>query len=256
MEQKQVREAQKVMLRLLKEFDRICKRHKLCYWVDHGTLLGAVRHEGFIPWDDDLDVTMPREDYEKFLKLAESELPQTIFLQTKKSDPYTHVHHAKLRDRHSTYIEDWEEGKTIHSHQGIFIDIFPVNYISRSKSNMYRRMVGLSKLFCNRYLRVDPIAEWFISVLNSYHNGNNDYIVSGGENMHYVTHVPKETVFPLGELMFEGMVVPVPNDTSAYLSSIFGKDYMTPPPKEKRKVHSVYINTKEPCEYERKKKHA
>ncbi len=252
MKDRDVREAQKVMLQLLKEFDMICKKHKLCYWIDHGTLLGAVRDNGFIPWDDDLDVTMPREDYERFLSIAEKELPETIFLQTKETDPFAHVHHAKLRDRNSTYIEGWEDEKTIYSHQGIFIDIFPVNYIVQSRANMYRRLVNFSKIFCNRYVRIDIIARVVISKLNQFHARGSNYIVSGGENMHYVTHVPKSVVFPLLELEFENMMVPVPNDTEIYLSSIFGKDYMTPPPKEKQKVHSIYINTQEACAYEKR----
>lgn len=253
MQDRNIREAQQVMLSVLRDFDAVCKRHKLCYWIDHGTLLGAVRHQGFIPWDDDLDVTMPREDYEKFLIIAEKELPETTFLQTKKSDPFVHVHHAKLRDRQSTYIEDWEEGKNIHSHQGIFIDIFPVNYISPSKAEMYRHIVNISKIFCNRYIKIDSIANQFINKLNSFHSANNTFIVSGGENMHYVTHVSREVVFPLQVLEFEGMKVPVPYNTHAYLVSIFGEDYMTLPPKEKQKVHSVYICTHEQCLYEKRK---
>ena len=248
-----VRSAQKVMFSLLKEFDNICKKHELCYWIDHGTLLGAVRHKGFIPWDDDLDVTMPREDYEMFLKIAQYKLPSNIFLQTKETDPATHVHHAKLRDRKSTYIEDWQENKEIYAHQGIFIDIFPVNYIEPAKTVMYQYLVSLSKLFCNRYIRIDRIAQWFIKKLNQFHDCGNDYIVSGGENMHYVTHVDKETVFPLDTLKFEGIDVPVPKDSHNYLVSIFGESYMILPPKEKQKVHSTYINTQELCRYEKRK---
>ncbi len=253
MQNRDIREAQQVMLLLLREFDIICKRHKFCYWIDHGTLLGAVRHQGFIPWDDDLDVTMPREDYEKFLRIAEKELPETIFLQTKKSDPSMHVHHAKLRDRKSTYIEDWEEGKNICFHQGIFMDIFPVNYISPSEAGEYRSIVNISKIFCNRYIKIDIIANRFINRLNSFHSADNTFIVSGGENMHYVTHVSKEVVFPLQVLEFEGMNIPVPNNTHAYLVSIFGEDYMTLPSKEKQKVHSIYICTQEQCSYEKRK---
>jgi lipopolysaccharide cholinephosphotransferase len=255
MQDRDIREAQQVMLSLLREFDKVCKQYGLCYWIDHGTLLGAVRHKGFIPWDDDLDVTMPREDYEKFIVIAEKELPESTFLQIKHTDPFTHVHFAKLRDRNSTYIEDWEEGKNIRHHQGIFMDIFPVNYIHPSKITIYRNLVNSSKIFCNRYMKIDIIAKWFIDKLNGFHSLSNNYVVSGGENMHYVTHVPKEIVFPLQILEFEEMDVPVPQDTHNYLRSIFGEDYMTLPPKEKRKVHSVYIAIDETCAYE-KRKHA
>ena len=253
MQDRDIRDAQLVMLLLLKEFDKVCKKYDLCYWIDHGTLLGAVRHQGFIPWDDDLDVTMPREDYEKLIMVAEKEFPSDIFLQTKISDPYSHVHHAKLRDRKSTYIEDWEENKNTCHHQGIFIDIFPVNYIAFPQAGTYHKVLNIAKVFSNRYVRIDTIAKWFIKKLNKFHSLDNNYIVSGGESMHFVTHVPREVIFPLQILEFEGITVPVPQDTDAYLSSIFGVDYMIPPPKEKRKIHSIYINTQEPCAYEKKR---
>jgi len=139
-------------------------------------------------------------------------------------------------------------------HQGIFIDIFPVNYIAFPQAWMYHTMLNIAKIFCNRYVRIDIIAKWFIKKLNRFHSLDNDYIVSGGENMNYVTHVQKGIVFPLQMLKFEGTLVPAPQDTDTYLSSIFGVDYMTPPPEDKRKIHSIYINTQEPCAYENRKK--
>ncbi len=244
--------AQQVMLDLLQVFDILCKKHNLIYWLDHGTLLGAVRHKGFIPWDDDLDVTMPREDYEIFLKVVKEELPESVFLQTKITDPRSPVHYAKLRDRNSTYIDAWEEGKDVDYHQGIFIDIFPVNFISFSKREGYRNILNISKVFSNRYVKIDTIAKWFIDKLNKFHSVDNNFIVSGGESMHFITHVSKEIVFPLQSLDFEGMNVPVPHESHAYLVSIFGEDYMTLPPKEKQKVHSVTIDTQKQCLYEKR----
>ena len=81
-----LRQIQLVMLRLLKIFDKICQEYNLTYWVDAGTLLGAIRHKGFIPWDDDLDVIMPYEDYLKFLKLPATVFPDDVFLQTENTD--------------------------------------------------------------------------------------------------------------------------------------------------------------------------
>ena len=72
--------AQRVMLRILKVFDAICSKHALTYWLDAGTLLGAARHGGFIPWDDDVDVVMPVEDYKKFCNIFEKELPYDMFV--------------------------------------------------------------------------------------------------------------------------------------------------------------------------------
>ena len=83
-EQKELRKAQLIMLDMLVEFDAICKKHNLKYWLDSGTLLGAVRHQGFIPWDDDIDLSMPVEDYNRFKEIATSELSEDIFFQTKE----------------------------------------------------------------------------------------------------------------------------------------------------------------------------
>ena len=85
-EDKNVAAAQKVMLEILVEIHRICVENDITYWLEAGTLLGAIRHKGFIPWDDDCDVSMPRKDYERFLQIAQEKLPETMFLQTKETD--------------------------------------------------------------------------------------------------------------------------------------------------------------------------
>ena len=80
-----LKQSQCVLLRMLKIIDFICKKHHITYWIDGGTLLGAVRHKGFIPWDDDVDICMPRESYKKFQKIAQQEFPYDLFLETKKN---------------------------------------------------------------------------------------------------------------------------------------------------------------------------
>ncbi|WP_456485642.1 LicD family protein [Hydrogenimonas sp.] len=245
-----LRAAQERMLELLEIFDDICKEEGLVYWLDHGTLLGAVREEGFIPWDDDLDVTMPREDYEKFLQIASHRLPETIFLQTKESGPASPVHYAKLRDRRSTYVDKWEEGRNIHYHQGIFIDIFPLNRIDPAREKAYAKLLNFAKLFSNRYVKMDPVAKYLIRKINAFHDPKGELLVSGGEAMHYVIHISNEKVFPLSKVKFEGHEYPAPADSSAYLSAIFGEGFMTPPPPEKRLFHSSRIFVDIPCKKE------
>ena len=111
------------MLRILKVFDAICCKYNLTYWMDAGTLLGAARYGGFIPWDDDVDVIMPIEDYEKFHSIAEKELPYDMFYQTNQTDPEHNISWAKIRDRFS-YMDD--PGGPYPYCQGIPIDIFPM----------------------------------------------------------------------------------------------------------------------------------
>lgn len=95
-EDKTIAAAQKVMLEILQEIHKICVENNLTYWLEAGTLLGAVRHKGFIPWDDDSDVSMPRADYEKFLKIAQKKLPEDMFLQTQDTDKEYPLPWAKM----------------------------------------------------------------------------------------------------------------------------------------------------------------
>ena len=120
-------QAKLVMLKLLRVFDDICRKNNLKYWLDGGTLIGAIRHNGFIPWDDDIDVAMLSDDYEKFIEIAQQELPDDVFLQTRKTDKKYPLYITKLRDKYSTYEE--QNVARLNCHKGIFIDIFPMDYI-------------------------------------------------------------------------------------------------------------------------------
>ena len=122
-------QAKYILLRILKIVDFICKENNLIYWLDYGTLLGAVRHKGFIPWDDDIDIAMPRKSYDALIAMADDVFPQDLFVQSKESDPELRkgIRWLKIRDKYSTAIEIHEIEKDIKYHQGISIDIFPWN---------------------------------------------------------------------------------------------------------------------------------
>ncbi|MGN8653853.1 LicD family protein [Blautia obeum] len=117
---------------ILDVFHEICVENKLKYTLAYGTLLGAVRHKGFIPWDDDIDVMMPRDDYEKLLVLWKKKAPEEyILLDYHDIEDYTN-NFAKIRKDHTTFIQDeCELGKTYH--KGIFIDIFPCDRVATGK---------------------------------------------------------------------------------------------------------------------------
>ncbi len=115
-------ELQKCELEILIEVDRICKKNNLSYSLDSGTLLGAIRHKGFIPWDDDIDIMMPLKDYNRFLEVCKSELGRDYFLQTAFND-FGGSLYAKIRKNNTTAMEDWT--KNIKMHKGVWIDIFP-----------------------------------------------------------------------------------------------------------------------------------
>ncbi len=120
---------QKRLLVILKEFARVCEKHNLRYFLNGGTCLGAIRHKGFIPWDDDVDVMMPREDYEKFLTLQYEYEGTPYFIQSWKSDPRYTYGFAKLRDSSTTFIEDFYKNHRIN--HGVWIDIFPLDGMAK-----------------------------------------------------------------------------------------------------------------------------
>ena len=111
-----------ILLAYILEIDRICKKHNIKYFLAGGTLLGAIRHKGFIPWDDDADVMMLREDYDKFLEVAQSELPPNMFVQNPKTEKLNHHVFTKIR-MDNTLFATKHTGKFMNMHNGIFIDI-------------------------------------------------------------------------------------------------------------------------------------
>ena len=116
-------------LELYEAFRAVCERHGLRYYAEGGTLIGTIRHAGFIPWDDDMDISMPRKDYEAFLKYAEVELDVRYFLQVpRKNDDYFYGH-AKIRKNNTTAIRYIQYPEKYIHHQGVFIDVFPLDNI-------------------------------------------------------------------------------------------------------------------------------
>ena len=238
------------MLSILIDFERICSKYNLIYWLDFGTLLGSVRHQGFIPWDDDLDVSMPREDYEKFLVIAQKELNPQYFLQNKNTDKHIYIYYSKIRSNQSTFIEKHEVGKKIIYHQGIYIDIFPVNYIRKDlfTKSSYIFFKKCAKIFSNRYVSLNIPSKMFINILNFYHHRSHPIIVRGGEKMSNELHIINSDILPLSTKKFEGFNFKVPHNYENYLSALYGKNYMTLPPKKQRMVHSysIYISNTHP----------
>ena len=119
---------QAVLLSMLKELDRICRKYDIRYMLFAGTALGAIRHTGFIPWDDDLDVIMLRDEYEKFLEIAGKELPEEYYLQKEFSEHWP-CFFSKIRKNNTAYMEKTVPKDPLQ-HQGVYIDIFPCDRLS------------------------------------------------------------------------------------------------------------------------------
>lgn len=122
-----LRQLQLTMLDTLKAFDAFCRKHSIRYSLYAGSLLGAVRHKGFIPWDDDLDVCMSRAEYDRFITLWEQEHPEGYILQNKENTPAYWQSFSKIRKDHTTFLQEEREAGKFHT--GVFLDIFPLDRI-------------------------------------------------------------------------------------------------------------------------------
>lgn len=132
-------ELQEIEFGLLQQFLSICEQLNLTYYLVCGSALGAAKYSGFIPWDDDIDVALPRKDYEIFCREAPEILPEWCFLQNYHSDPQYYLLGSKLRDSRTTYIEMMAEHLKIN--HGVFIDIFPLDgqWCTEREHQMFRK---------------------------------------------------------------------------------------------------------------------
>lgn len=128
--QQKLKDLQKSQIEILKEIDSVCKKNNLQYSLYAGTLLGAVRHKGFIPWDDDLDICMSRENYNKFLEIWKDEDHPGFLIQNKENAPGFSQSFTKIRKDHTTFWQKDEPNDQYHL--GIFVDIFPIDRIPNS----------------------------------------------------------------------------------------------------------------------------
>lgn len=136
----------KVLMDILEVFIRVCEKHELNYAMDGGSLLGAIRHHGFIPWDDDIDVQMPRKDYDRLLKLLPSELPEGLYLQTFETEPESWLAHARLMNVNTAAIEPRYITGRCRVAMGLHIDIAPIDGMPSSERSR-KRMVRVSKFW-------------------------------------------------------------------------------------------------------------
>lgn len=260
--QNTLRQSQLLMLEGLIEIDRICKNNNIAYWLDAGTLLGAVRHQGFIPWDDDIDICMTRLDYEHFLDVASVELDQErFFLQTEQTDPHYIAINipCKVRLNNTQIIEDYEVAHDCYrpnAHHGVFVDIFPYDKYSTNKTQRYlERSLSIPYRLnvLSHFKNLSPI-KWALSrigalifnrsVLNflkpiytKYINQKKEHYAYGAgcETPFSRAYFSDDELFPIGQICFEGHMFSCPNQVHEYLIKMFGPNYMTPP--EEKKQH-------------------
>lgn len=255
-----LRQCQLTQLHLLYVFDRICKENGLTYFLGGGTLLGAMRHKGFIPWDDDLDVGMPMKDYKRFLKIAQEALPKDVVLVTPSDIPLASIPFAKLRDAYSFYYE-MSPSLFTSNFAGIYIDIFPYEEmpeIGKWGKFLLLRGIGSSwmrkKWFFNKikapgllgviYFLIASLCALIHVVLRGVftilqHILPCKYVYLQIENG-YPCYFEKRQLYPTHLSPFEDGMFPVPNDPEAFLVAQYGNWKEIPPP-EKRPRHAKII---------------
>ena len=215
------------MLEILKEIDRICQKHRIDYWLSSGTLLGAVRHGGFIPWDDDLDIEMERKDYLRLLQLLPEELNDAYLLQTHGTDPGFISTYAKIRDKYSAITEHEEDIN--YRYKGIFIDIFQMEVTSyplvRFAAALHRRLVykynrvpyagnGFRKF--QMQINYTLLTQLLYPCLRTAARiGRNKEVMHHTYGTCFLTPRYKSDIYPLSKLQFEDQQFPVPGNTHA-----------------------------------------
>lgn len=255
-------QVKKIELELLQDFIKVCAELNLRYYALGGTLLGAVRHQGFIPWDDDIDVGMPRVDYERFLAEAQALLPCMDFVQSWKTDPDYPANFAKLRRNQTTFIE--QSLKKCKIHHGIYIDIFPLDACpppgKRRKLRVFYNHLMLQRLSCrffipqkNAKIRFRQITACLLMPSYIRTISNRERLLSGYHKNGWIANfcgawgereiVPEEWYGVGCELPFEGLWLRVPSAYHDWLTQVYG-DYWRLPPEAERQPHhhTVYVD--------------
>ncbi len=267
----------KIQLGNLKELDRVCRKNKIRYYLAFGTLIGAVRDNGIIPWDDDIDVVVAREDYDKLLHLEPSEWNQPYFLQSIKSDPECGKCYMKLRNSNTTLIERYAQHKDIN--HGISIDIYSMIHIAdnlNERKKQLRYVLGYMLLTENHPARNHGLILKFVSgaILGVLPESLKKRIKKLCENkMLAYQKVDTEYCFVLSGLIalhraiknkyfeeaiphkFEDSEFLIPSGYDDWLTTVYG-DYMEAPPENKRGIKMdefIVVDVDKPYTYYKNK---
>lgn len=255
-----IKALQKRILGILLEFDAVCKREKLRYCICGGTMLGAVRHKGFIPWDDDLDISMPRPDYERLIAHCKEWLPEYLEFVCPENDPAYPLPFGKIQDARTTLVERAH----LYYLGGCYIDIFPfdaypdnllLRRMQRLRYNYYKKCIyfihrdpyrhghGPSSwipLLVRRAYTLDELQKRIKKVMTRYDYASANIACSYTDGWHRI--LPKTITDDYGPVEFEGHIVQGIRHYDPYLKAMYG-DYMTIPPVEKRIQHNFhYLN--------------
>lgn len=250
-----LRRLQLTQVEILDEIVRICEKFNLRYYLTGGTLLGAIRHNGFIPWDDDLDIAMPREDYDKFIELCKTQLDDKYYLHCHETDNNYWLIFAKIRKKGTELNES--NIKDLSVQKGIYVDIFPLDNAKKedcfskrvktktikflytliyNKIGIETKKSGLIKciLFFAKPFSIGFLSRLADKLMRSENRRETAYYVNYGSNYNTVKQtIPKDKYEPSVKLKFEERDYLAPKDYDYVLRRVY-KDYMQLPPEDKR----------------------
>ena len=270
---KLIQKVHEVQKNLLIELKNVCEKYHLTYFMMYGTLLGAVRHDGVIPWDDDIDVALPRDDYNKLLEVAKEEFTGNYFLQTPWNDNCFYGGYSKLRDTQTTAIE--EKNWWVHCCEGISIDIFPLDHgygnkwkakRKRHKIRFYQRLLyakayGYFARFLNmplliwkfyKYLGLPFSREKLADKLNQImEKGDTGEKAPYGIFTHYTkgkdTKLFRNSDFAQTvKLQYDDLRLPAPAGYDAVLKARYGRDYMDVQPRKRGELRHAFYSVNVP----------
>lgn len=230
-----LRNMQLRMLEMLKYIDQICRENGIKYWLSSGTCLGAVRHGGFIPWDDDVDIEMLEEDYHKLVEILRRNETDEYAIQTHKDDPNYIMDFAKLRDKTTSVNEVFGIDK-LYKYQGLFIDIFCMSPSGSKKLHYICGRLRVLEVYCKKWSLSSNIGKCIFKCVRLF---NDVFIalskpldrINAGNRLRHplgVTFLKPRSFADVSSVVlvpFEGIDLPVPANYDAYLTKIFG-DYM------------------------------
>ena len=262
------------ILDIMDEVDRVCKKNNLRYYIVGGTLLGAIRHKGFIPWDDDLDIAMPRDDFERFIELSSSELNPSYYLEWITTNPIYWESFPKVCRKDTVFLHQTHQKRNLH--WGIFIDIFPLDYSPAYSNKLeWRKKLGNHlkallvsavieekntwKIWVYRFIHLFISNKYVHKLIRSVRLSARKLGATHFANFGSQYKLSKQTM-PIewyGEgtpIEFEGRMYNAPKEYERVLSSIYGNNYMQLPPENKRRTHypiKVVFSDGETMEFKR-----